>query len=219
MNRFKLIAPVTILTIFCVATASAESWSATDPLDTLLPTPSWLRSRADELNVDAQTKERIEKKYKAAEPQYHEAKRKVEQLTKQLHETLVADELNEETILKRMRALLRAENELKLYQVRVRISLWSQLSAKQRRMARELARRKPEPNFRKALESKVERIRQLSKLLKDSGGSVTELQKRMKNIEKTIAAGKIVQGARGLDQVIRKLEKALDKHGKEQQPE
>ncbi len=114
MNRIQIVASVLLLTVCCGTIASGQGWSDTEPLDRLLPTPLWLRSRADELNVDAQTQQQIEKTYQSAEPKYHELKKSVEQRTRQLNETLVVDQLDEEATLKQMRALLEAENELKL---------------------------------------------------------------------------------------------------------
>ena len=109
-----------------------------------------------------------------------------------------------------MKALLEAENELKLYQVHVRISLFSQVSSEQRRAARALAKWKPDADWRGVMAARVERVRQLSKRLQDSGGSVTEIENRMKEIDSTIAAGKVTKAARMLDQVIRDLEKSLE---------
>jgi len=203
MKRLILLVSVTLLSAFGVTSVSAE-----ETLDTLLPPPSWLRSRAEELNIDGQTRQDIEQTYKEKEPKYHENKYKVERLTGRLYTALVADELDEEMIVQRMKALLEAESELKLYQVHVRISLLSQVSSEQRRAARELAKRK---TWRGGMAAQVERVRQLSKRLKDSGESVTEIEKRMKEIDKTVAAGKVTEGARMLSQVIRDLEKSLEK--------
>lgn len=207
MRRFTLLVSVTLLSAFGVTGVSAE-----ETLDTLLPTPRRLRNRAEELNIDAQTRQRIEQMYKEKEPKYHEIKYKVERLTGRLYTALVADELDEEMIIKRMKALLEAESELKLYQVHVRISLLSQVSSEQRRAARELAKRElaPKAVWRGGMTAQVERVRQLSKRLKDSGGSVTEIEKRMKEIDKTVATGKVTEGARMLSQVIRDLEKSLE---------
>jgi hypothetical protein len=206
MKRFTLLVSVTLLSAFGVTGVFAE-----ETLDTLLPSPFWLRSRAEELNIDAQTRERLELTYQEKEPTYHEIKGKVERLTKRLYTALVADALDEDMIVKRMKALLEVENELKLYQIHVRISLLSQISAEQRRAVRDLAKWKLEGDWRGAMFKKVERVRQLGKRLKDSGGSVTEIEKRMKETDKMIAAGTVTKAARMLDQVIRDLEKSLEK--------
>ena len=142
---------------------------------------------------------------------YHQLKYKVERLTNGLYPALVADQLDEKLIVKRMKALLEAERELKLYQVHVRVSLLSQVSPEQRRAARELAKRKPPgTNWRGGIAGKVDRVRELSKRLVDSGGSVTEIEKRMKEVDKTFAAGKVAEGFRMLDQVIQDLEDSLE---------
>ena len=206
MRRLPILTAWALLTFFCPTNASSD-----DALDKLLPTPFWLRSRADELNIDAATKKRIEDHYKAAEPKYHAAKKKVADRTRELHKTLGAEKLDQARILKQMQALLDAETELKLYQVRVRLKLLALLSAKQLKNARELVKRKPKGDFRKVLADKVARVRQLGKRVKDRGGSIADVEKRMKDIEKLIATGKILQGARMLDQVIRDLEKRLAK--------
>ncbi len=207
MERFTLLVTVMLLNAFGVTGVSAE-----ETLDTLLPPPGWLSRHAEELNIDVQTRQHIEQMYKEKEPNYHQLKYKVERLVNGLYPALVADELDEQLIVKRMKALLEAESELKLYQVRVRISILSQVSSEQRRAARELAQRmRPATNWRGGIAGKVDRVRQLSKRLKDSGGSVTEIEKRMKDIDKTFAAGKVVESFRMLDQVIRNLEQSLEK--------
>ena len=162
--------------------------------------------RAKELNIDAQTRQRFEEIYQEKEPKYHEIKAIVEQRTKQLYSSLVTEVLEEELIAQRMKALLEAESQLKLYQVHVRISLLAQLTPKQRQAVRELARLKPEADWQGALLAKVERARHLSKRLKDSGELIADIEQRMKEIDENIANGKITKGSRLLDQVIRDLE-------------
>ncbi len=124
MERFTLLVTVMLLNAFGVTGVSAE-----ETLDTLLPPPGWFRRHAEELNIDVQTRQRFEQMYKEKEPNYHQLKYKVERLANGLYPALVADELDEELIVKRMKALLEAESELKLYQVHVRISLLSQLTS------------------------------------------------------------------------------------------
>lgn len=205
MNHSAICCAATLLSLTIVQAASAG-----DTLDTLLPPPFWLRSHADALNVDTETKQRLEQIYAELEPGYHRLKEKVQKLTEPLYEQLTEDELNEAEILKRTQALLAAENELKLYQIRVRIALMSELSAEQRRAARELARRHPEPDYRKVLNAKVEQVRELSEQLSNRGGSVEEVRQKMQEIEKALSDGKIIEGSRMLDQVIRGLKKALE---------
>ena len=72
------------------------------------------------MGIDAEKKSRIERAYQAAEPRYHELRKKIKPLTTQLLEVLLADNLEEEEIVKRLKALLEIEMELKLHQVRVR---------------------------------------------------------------------------------------------------
>ena len=69
MKPFTLFVSTTLLGTLCVAGVSGE-----ETLDTLLPPPFWFRSRAEKLNIDAQTRERIKKSYRAAEPKYYEIK-------------------------------------------------------------------------------------------------------------------------------------------------
>ena len=193
---------VLLLCVLSVTCASAE-----ETIDTLLPPPGWLRRNADALNIDTETRESIERVYKEKEPTYHQLKYKVERLTNELYPQLVADKLDEELIVKRMKSLLKAENELKLYQVQVRISLLSQVSVAQRQAARKLAQQNPPPaNWRGGVAAKVEKVRELSKQLVDRGESIKKTEKRMKEIDKAFADGKIDDGFRMLDQVISDLQ-------------
>ena len=207
MKRFTLLLTVMLLVAFDLASVRSE-----DTLDTLLPPPGWLRRRAVELDIEAQVRQRIEQMYKEKEPKYHQLKYKVERLAGALHTELVAEALDEERIVARMKALLEAENELKLYQVHVRVTLLAQVPAEQRRAARELAQqeladRKP---WRGGLTAQVHRVQQLGKQLKESGGSIAVIEKRMSEIDKTVAAGKLWDAASMLEQVVRDLEESLN---------
>lgn len=64
-----------------------------------------------------------------------------ERLSSQLFMLLSDDELDEQVVSKQAKKLLEAENELKLYQLHVRISLLSKLSAEQRQAARIFAKK------------------------------------------------------------------------------
>jgi len=198
----KRIALILLLCGFSVSSTSAQ-----ETIDTLLPPPSWFRRHAEQLNVDTDTRDRIERVYKEKEPTYHQLKYKVERLAGELYPSLVADELDEELIAKRMKALLEAENALKLYQVHVRISVLSLVTAEQREAARELAKKSPPPaNWRGGVAAKVERVRELSKKRVEKGESVKSIEQRMKQIDKAIADGEVSAGLDKLEELIRDLE-------------
>lgn len=200
MNRFVLLVLLSALAV--------TSISAQESIDTLLPPPGWFRRHAEQLGIDVDTRQKIEQVYQEKEPAYHQLKYKVERLAGELYPSLTADPLNEESIVQRMKALMKAENELKLYQVHVRVSILSQVSAEQRQAARELAEKTPPPtNWRGGVAARVERVRELCKHLIDSGESVTKVEERMKRIDKTFAQGAVVAGLEELDQLIRDLER------------
>ncbi len=178
-------------------------------LDTLLPTPFWLRSRAEELGIDAATRERLEQTYQELEPRYHELKKRLEPPAKQFLEVVLADELDEELIVKRFTSLLQVETELKLYMVHVRSSLLSLVTAEQRRAAQKLYEEKPKADWRKVLSDKVRRVRQLGGQLAAKGDSISDIEKRLAGIQETISEGMPTEGGRKLSQLIREMEKRL----------
>jgi len=200
-----------LIATFVLTSAVAGASSAGESVDTLLPPPRWTFNHADALKIDPQVRKDMEKLYREAEPGYHEAVGKVQARTKSLHETLVRDELDQETILKRMKKLLEAETEVKLYQVKVRMSLLSKLSSEQRAKARQLARREPE--VQKALEAKVRKVQELAERIKQSGQSVDEIRDRMEDIGKVIRVGRHDEGSKMLDQLLKQLESALHDKG------
>ena len=57
-------------------------------LDALLPKPFWLRSRAEELGIDAGTRKRLEDIYKSLEPRYHTLKQALKLLTENFLEVV-----------------------------------------------------------------------------------------------------------------------------------
>ena len=195
-----------VLAPFALTNAKAE-----ETLDTLLPPPFWLRSRAHELNINTQIRDSIEQAYMEEEPKYHDLKDEVLRLTERLHKTLIDDEFDRDVILRRMKALLDAENELKLHQVHVRVRLLSKLSTEQRQAVRELAKKKPEADWRGVMAAKVERVRQLGAEQKEFDKSIGEIEKQMKEIQENISSGKIYKAGRMLDQLIGDLERDAGK--------
>lgn len=108
-----------------------------------------------------------------------------------------------------MKSLLEAENEIKLYQIHVRISLLSQLTPEQRQSVRDLARLKPEADWQRGLLTKMNRVRALSKQLAEKGKPLAGIEERLHEIDKTIANEKITRASKMLDQLIRDLENSL----------
>lgn len=210
--RFEILTVSGLLLLLSLsANAAGQGWSETESLDALLPTPLWIRSRADELNIDQATQQQIQKTYLAMEPKYHELKRTVEAKTAKLNATLTVDELDEDLTLNRMRDLLEAESALKLYQVQVRLKLLSSLSVDQWRQAQDLVKRKPKSNWQKVMRDKIERVRQLSQTVQNANGSIADIEGKLQAIAETTAAGKVTESARALDRIIVDLESRLEK--------
>ena len=178
-------------------------------LDTMLPTPFWLRSRAEELGVDVATREQLEQTYQELEPRYHELKKRLEPLTGQFLEVVLTDQLDEELIVKRFTSLLQAETELKLHMVHVRGSLLSLLTAEQRRAAQKLSVTKPKADWRKVLADKVGRVRQLGKQLVAKKEPIADIEQRLTDIQETISEGLATEGGRQLSQLIGEMEERL----------
>ena len=135
MKRFTTFSVLFLLAHLGVAAKA----TGIEALNAILPTPHLLRSRADDLKVRETTKQQIEKLYKAAEPKYHQLKRKLDDHVGELEVALLAEPFNKSNISKCTQAVLSAENELKLYQVRVRIRLLSEITSDQRQGARNYA--------------------------------------------------------------------------------
>jgi len=209
MKFLICLSSLVILTLLSnTPTVNAQTQPEIASLDTLLPTPFWLRSRAAELGVDDKTRADIEKAYQDLEPKYHELKKRVVQCNKRLNEGLTGEELDETTIHALMKELLEAESELKLYQTRVRVTLLSFLSKEQWRAAQELVKKKPEPDWQGVMKTKVERVRTLGEQLKTKGSAVL-IAKPLYDIEKMISGGKIMAASRRLDNLIKELEAIL----------
>ena len=203
---------LTFLFAILLCDFSSPNLLAGDHLDTLLPPPRWFRDHAKELGIDADVRERIEQTYQLKEPKYHQLKYKVERLASQLYTTLAVDDLDEKLINERMKSLLEAETELKLYQTHVRISLLSQATSEQRRAARELAKQSPpltNKNWRGGIAAKVNKVRALSQQIADAGKSIADIDKRMEEIDKVIAAGNVYGGVEKLNELIRDLQESL----------
>jgi hypothetical protein len=143
MKRFTMVYVVMMLYTCC----GTSAW-ALDSLDALLPTPYLLRSRADDLNIPTETLAQINQSYKTAEPKYHELKRELDDRTQRFYTMLVDSQFNNhfdaEAIVTQMKGVLQAETNLKLYQVRVRVTLLSHVTVEQRQQARNYASEKAE---------------------------------------------------------------------------
>ena len=195
------------------AGAKKEEWVTgvlADPtLQTMLPRPSWLRSRAEEIGLSADVRDQLEKTYYREEPKYHELKAKIGPLNRELFQALSSSQLDEPLIVARLSSLLAVERELKLHQVHVRTSLLKHLTSEQRRTARRLAEQKPEVDWRKSLADKVETVRTLSKKLAEQGESVAQVDSELKRIERVVAGGRATEGARRLNKLAEQLQVRL----------
>lgn len=202
MKRMQQLLAVTLLSMWCLGSAVAG-----DSIDQLLPSPHWIFHHADVLQIDEPTREQLEQVFRAAEPDYHAAVAKVEAASKELHESLTADDVNQPVILERMKKLLDAETEVKLIQVRVRTTLMTKLSVGQRQKIRQIAARRP--GLEKVVESKVRRIQQLAEQVKQQGQSIELVQRHMEGIQKVIQSGNLEKSSSLLDEVIFRLESDL----------
>ncbi len=196
--------------LFVVAALSfcwLGSAKAGDSIDQLLPSPHWVFHHAGVLQIDEPTRAQLEQVFRAKEPEFHAAVAKVESATKELHESLMADDVDQPVILERMKKLLDAETEVKLIQVRVRTTFMSKLSVGQRQKIRQIAARRPA--LAKVVESKVRRIQQLAEQAKQQGQSIDLVQRNMEGIQNVIKYGDLEKASRLLDEVIFRLETDL----------
>ena len=185
-------------------------------LDTLLPSPFWLRSRAQELGIDAAKREKLEQTYQDMEPRYHKLSRQLEPFKNAFREAVLAEDLDEELIVKRFTVLLEAETQLKLYMLHVRGSLMSLLTADQRRAAQRLSQEKPKADWQKVLRDKVRQVRKLGGQLAALGESVADIEEQLANIEERISEGMVTEGGQQLSQLIDKIENRLKEVGQQE---
>lgn len=202
MKQFHQLLAVALLSLCCLGSAKAG-----DSIDQLLPSPHWIFHHAGVLKIDEQTREQLDQVFRAAEPDYHAAVAKVEAASRELHESLTADDVNQPVILERMKTLLNAETEVKLIQVRVRTTFMTKLSVGQRQKIREIAARRP--GLEKVVESKVRRIQQLAEQVKQQGKSIELVQRHMEGIQNVIKHGDLEKSSMLLDEVIFRLESDL----------
>lgn len=202
MKRIHQMIAVAILSFFCLGSAKAG-----DSIDQLLPSPHWFFHHADVLQIDKPTREQLDQVFRAAEPDYHAAVAKVESATRELNESLTAEDVNQPVILERMKKLLDAETEVKLIQVQVRTTFMTKLSVGQRQKVRQIAAQRP--GLEKIVESKVRRIQQLAEQAKQQGQSIALVQRNMEGIENVIKYGNLEKASSLLDEVIFRLESNL----------
>lgn len=202
MKRIQKLFVVAMLSFCWLGSAKAG-----DSIDQLLPSPHWVFHHAGVLQIDEPTRAQLEQVFRATEPEYHAAVAKVESATKELHEALMADDVNQPVILERMKKLLDAETEVKLIQVRVRTTFMSKLSVGQRQKIRQIAARRPA--LEKVVESKVRRIQQLAEQAKQQGHSIDLTKRNMEGIQNIIKYGDLEKASRLLDEVIFRLESDL----------
>ena len=199
------------LSILLLACCPATSSPAEDTLDTMLPNPFWLRSRLDDLDVDAETRKQIVDTYYESEPEYHRLKKAFGEESAKVQAAIAGDEFDQMAILAQMSAALKAEAELKLYQTKVRVTLLSKLSDEQRRRAQALAKEKPRPIIKNILREKVERIREMGGHLAEAGKPAEDLPERLQEIETAIKSGKTLEAGKMLGRLTVELEAALER--------
>ena len=126
----------TVVLISCVGVVT--SVAAQDPVSSLLIQPQVILQNRQQLNLSDEQVERIHAVLEEGGLQSQESKRRADAAMGRLTELLAVDEVDEETALKQLDAVLAAEKEQRRLHLRIMLQLRKELTSAQREIAMQL---------------------------------------------------------------------------------
>lgn len=178
---------------------------AQNPLEHLLVPPELILRFADDLELDEQTCDQVRELAENARERREAGQQRVGELERDLQDLLAENELDENEITRAASALMEAEREVKLGQLRMHVQVQSLLSPLQRKLAR--ARFQQMRSVRDQLPAKIQRVRRWAERLQRRGVRIEHIKERMREVETAVHEGDAPRAMGLVDRLLQRLEK------------
>ncbi|MDR3406741.1 MAG: hypothetical protein P4L99_29920 [Chthoniobacter sp.] len=208
----KTILPFLALTLLALFRATA----APNPIEGELLPPDFLMAQHEALGLSETQLHEIQATVQEVQPKFESLKGQLEGRMKDFQETLHQPKPDIAQAEEKLRAVLSQENEMKLLQVHLMLTLRSKLTPEQVEKARQLRLQSPssgspaasDPNaeLRQRLEAKLARVKEGVQQWAASGHDPSVIAQTMEEKFKPLMqAGKVVEAEAELDRVLEQL--------------
>ncbi|HSI15084.1 MAG TPA: hypothetical protein VK961_23730 [Chthoniobacter sp.] len=201
----KTILPFVAALIVLVATVSAQS-----PVESELFPPDFLIAQRDALSLSDTQLQDIQAIMQDIQPKFEKLKGQLEERAKAFQEALRQPETDITVTEEKLRNLLAQENEMKVLQMRLMLTLRSKLTAEQRAKARQLrqqetAGKDPRDGLPQRMQKKFEQLHTAIEARAFGGAPPEEIVKQVGEIQKLAQSGQPQEAERQIDLLIVKL--------------
>jgi hypothetical protein len=203
----------TLVRLFFLLTAAMlNAAAAQNPIEAELFPPDFLLNQRESLGLTEDQLHAIQSIVGDAQPKFEALKGKLEQRVADLSEALRLPKPEVAQTEEKLRALLTDENEMKLLQLRLMLTLRNSLTLEQVTKARELRRQAPpgasgdpREGLAERLQKKFEQLRTALDQRAFGGESPTDLVTAVEEIQRLAQGGQPLEAERRIDALLVRL--------------
>lgn len=192
---------------------SSEGLAQDIPMTRLLPSADTILARQKQLELSSTQVEAIRSTVRKTQKEFESLQVTVEREDSRFRSLLSRAEIDEKEVVNQLKILIKAEEDLKLLQVRTLVRINSILTSGQRRMWLE-TNNKAASETKKELESLIIKIRQLAGKRKNINGSFTQgeikFEEKVRIAERFFRQGEYEQARRLLSRTLKELQQKLE---------
>ncbi len=192
---------------------------AQNPLEGELFPPDFLMAQREALGLNESQVQDIQAIVQEMQPKFESLKGQFEERTKAFQEALHQAKPEIATAEEKLRAMLTQENEMKLLQVHLMLSLRSKLTPEQVDKARQLrtqalqqgAANDPRQGMAERLQKKFQDLKAAVEERAAGGAPPEEIVKKAEEIQQLVHSGQPLEAERRLDQLLNELREGKKK--------
>jgi hypothetical protein len=211
----------TILSFLAAAALSClPSALAQNPLESELFPPDFLMNQREVLGLNETQLQDIQAIVQELQPKFESLKGKLEERAKAFEEALHQAKPDIEQTEERLRAMLTQENEMKLLQVHLMLTVRGKLTAEQVEKARQLrtemqqqaSAKDPRQGLAERLQKKFQQLKEAVQERASGGEPSEEIKKEVGEIQRLAQNGQPLEAEHRIDELIAKLREGAKKH-------
>ena len=186
--------------------------TAQNPIDTELFPPDFLMAQRESLGLNETQLQDLQSIVQDVQPKFQALKEQLENRATAFREILHQANPDSAQVEEKLRALLANENEMKLLQVRLMLSLRNKLTPEQVEKARQLRKQQPQSALKEGLQERLQKkFEKLKAALGErnlGGEPPEEIVKQVKEIQALVQNGQPFEAEHRLDQLLGQMEES-----------
>jgi hypothetical protein len=200
--------------ILCV---SVQAFAESNPLEGELFPPDFLFAQREALGLSDTQMQDLQAIVQDVQPRFEALKGQLEERVKTLQEALHQPKPDMAMTETKLRSMLTQENEMKVLQIGLMLSLRNKLTPEQVAKARELRPKfagtasNPADGLRERLQGKFEQLRTLIEARAAGGVPPEDIVTKARDIQQLVQSGKPLEAERALDALLASLNAAKGK--------